>query len=429
MGTMKRIFAMVMMLSLSMTGTAGAQAPFDAQAAQAAAEAVYAHFVGGEYDAIHDMLDDSIKQAVTADALAAGYLSEGVPAGAFEGIADSQVSEADGVFTVVLTAQHAESQVRLICVFGPDGKLTGLNIANLGKVVEVADPLPLALPEGAEERPVTLHDGTAMALGGALVLPAGYGADTPVVIMAQGSGASDLDETIGPNKPFRDIAYGLAACGIASLWYDKLHYAHPELATADLTIDDEYTGTVLEALAVARAQTDLGPAYLLGHSLGGMLTPYLMEKSEGGFAGGIILAGTPRQLWELIRDQNLALLEGVPEETLAMANEQLAAEEDKLATLDQMDEAQLRSTAVFNLPGPYLAHMLRIDPLALAHENNLPLLILQGEEDFQVSYAIDYAAWQAGLADMGELVTYKSYPGLSHLFMPAEGSIHNVAEA
>lgn len=43
----------------------------------------------------------------------------------------------------------------------------------------------------------------------------------PIVILVHGSGANDRDETIGPNKPFKDIAWGLASNGIAVLRYDK----------------------------------------------------------------------------------------------------------------------------------------------------------------------------------------------------------------
>ncbi|MDZ7606573.1 MAG: hypothetical protein U5K79_13515 [Cyclobacteriaceae bacterium] len=48
----------------------------------------------------------------------------------------------------------------------------------------------------------------------------------PIVLFVHGSGPNDRDETIGPNKPFRDIAYGLAEKGIASLRYDKRTFVY-----------------------------------------------------------------------------------------------------------------------------------------------------------------------------------------------------------
>ncbi len=56
-------------------------------------------------------------------------------------------------------------------------------------------------------------------------MPVGPG-PYPAAVMVQGSGPNDRDETIGPNKPFRDIAEGLSSDGIAVLRYDKRTYAH-----------------------------------------------------------------------------------------------------------------------------------------------------------------------------------------------------------
>jgi uncharacterized protein len=52
-------------------------------------------------------------------------------------------------------------------------------------------------------------------LGGTLTLPK-TGGKVPAVVLIQGSGPHDRDETIGPNRPFRDIAEGLASRGVAA---------------------------------------------------------------------------------------------------------------------------------------------------------------------------------------------------------------------
>ena len=43
----------------------------------------------------------------------------------------------------------------------------------------------------------------------------------PVVVLVHGSGPHDRDETIGPNKPSKDLAWGLASRGIAVMRYEK----------------------------------------------------------------------------------------------------------------------------------------------------------------------------------------------------------------
>jgi hypothetical protein len=81
------------------------------------------------------------------------------------------------------------------------------------------------------------------ALGGTLAMPRGPG-PFPAVVLVHGSGYSDRDVTDGPNAAFRDLAWGLASSGVASLRHDKRTLTH--------------------ALAFARL-----PAYTFGRRIGG----------------------------------------------------------------------------------------------------------------------------------------------------------------
>jgi alpha-beta hydrolase superfamily lysophospholipase len=56
----------------------------------------------------------------------------------------------------------------------------------------------------------------------------------------------------------------------------------------------------------------------------------------------------------------------------------------------------------------------------------MPMLILQGGADFQVSPALDFAHWKQALAGRPQ-TAFHLYPGLSHLFMPA-GKTGTVAD-
>jgi uncharacterized protein len=47
------------------------------------------------------------------------------------------------------------------------------------------------------------------------------------VVLLSGSGPQDRDETIGRNKPLKDLAWGLASAGVAVLRFDKVTHAHP----------------------------------------------------------------------------------------------------------------------------------------------------------------------------------------------------------
>lgn len=73
--------------------------------------------------------------------------------------------------------------------------------------------------------PITVAADADYPLPGLLTLPDGAG-PFPAVLLVHGSGPQDRDEAVGPNRPFRDLAVGLAALGVASLRYDKIGRAH-----------------------------------------------------------------------------------------------------------------------------------------------------------------------------------------------------------
>ena len=70
-------------------------------------------------------------------------------------------------------------------------------------------PPPYADPAKFGEHEIVLDSG-GLAVGGCLCVPNSADAPVPAVVLLAGSGPSDRDSTVGPNKPLRDIAWGLA---------------------------------------------------------------------------------------------------------------------------------------------------------------------------------------------------------------------------
>jgi dienelactone hydrolase len=153
---------------------------------------------------------------------------------------------------------------------------------------------------------------TPTALGGTLSLPKTAGKVTAVVLV-HGSGPNDRDETLGPNRPFRDIAEGLVSRGIAALRYDKRTKVHPEQITPSFTVREETIDDALAAVALLaqRKEIDAGRIVIVGHSLGGMLAPRIAEAGSG-IAAVVIMAGATRPLPIIIAEQTeyLATLDG-----------------------------------------------------------------------------------------------------------------------
>jgi uncharacterized protein len=143
------------------------------------------------------------------------------------------------------------------------------------------------------------------AVPGTLFLPNGV-EKAPAVVLVHGSGPHDRDETIGPNRPFRDLATGLATRGIAVLSYDKRTKIYPESFTSlkNLTVKDEVLDDVSAALEFlkSRPEIDADRITITGHSLGGTLAPRIATDNPS-VSKIVILAGAARSLPDLYAEQ------------------------------------------------------------------------------------------------------------------------------
>ena len=262
-------------------------------------------------------------------------------------------------------------------------------------------------------------------LHGALTLPPGAG-PFPAVVLVAGSGPQDMDETIGPNKPFRDIAEGLARAGIASLRYDKRSFDHPESAKG-MVIDTEVTDDAVTAAHLLAQQKAVDPqrVFVLGHSLGAMMAPRIGQRDPQ-LAGLVLMAAPARNIFDVLAQQVREQLakKGASPAVIAQAVQADARERLLLAAIGPGQSAPLGNFA--GVSQAYWLSWSRVDPMAEAKALSMPMLILQGGSDFQVSPTLDFARWQRELAGRPH-TAFHLYPGLSHLFMPA-GKTGTVAD-
>lgn len=249
--------------------------------------------------------------------------------------------------------------------------------------------------------------GDAWKLPGTLTMPKGDG-PFPALVLVHGSGPEDRDESVGGAKVFRDLAEGLASRGVAVLRYEKRTKQYPQQCAADakFTVNQETVEDAARAAALLRTQARIDPArvYVLGHSLGGYLAPRILKRDPK-IAGFVVMAGSVRPPQELIVDQV---------EYIASLKGNLTAEEQaKLAKFKKDPFAGM------NVPASYLADLKDYRPDAEAKKLDTPMLILQGERDYQVTMK-DFDLWKSALQARRN-VRFHTYPKLNHLFIAGEG--------
>jgi dienelactone hydrolase len=229
---------------------------------------------------------------------------------------------------------------------------------------------------------------------------------------------------VGGQQPVRDLAGGLASLGIAVLRYEKRtrqYGAKVAASKGPFTVQEEVVDDALAAVQLLRKNgaIDGKRIFVLGHSLGGGLAPQI-AAADPDVAGLIVLAGFTRPLEDMILEQTTYLLsldDSTPEKArqdrLDKIKEKIERIKDAKLTPDTSAGELLGGT------GAYWLSLRDYRPAEAAGKLNCPILVLQGERDYQVTMA-DFANWKKALGGRKN-VTLKSYPKLNHLFAEGEG--------
>ncbi len=281
------------------------------------------------------------------------------------------------------------------------------------------------LPEGVAERTVTVGKGTAFELEGTFTYPEGK-TNLPAVLMIQGVGANDRDETALSTKCFRDIADGLAARGIAVLRYDSRLFAKGLecQSVADLntlTIDFLVIDDAVAAAKLLREQPEVDPqkVFIVGHDLGGHIAPRIDLQAD--FAGFVLLSTPSREWGEVAYDQTMRYgLNGRENEDVKYLKPYVESQRDQLKNVYSMTNETDLTSIIFGQYVYYWQDLYRFDYVQMIQDTKKSVMILHGEADYQIQIDPDFTHWQELLGGKTNAVL-KSYAGLNHMMLLTDG--------
>ena len=371
--------------------------------------------VAERFTEIEMSFTEELSKAIPGETLKAVWESIISTLGKFNEILDIKITEYKEYRIASVICDFERGTLEIQITFDKELRIAGLYFLQ-PQFKATYTPPSYANQDSFTEIEVMLGNGK-WKLPGLLTLPK-TDKPYPAVVLVHGSGPNDKDETIGTNKPFKDLAWGLASRGIAVLRYEKrTRYYGEESLIEGFTVNEEVIEDAVSAVdfLYQREDIDKNKIFLLGHSLGGMLAPRIAEKTDK-VRGIIMLAGTIKDLLEIIPKQAkyLASLDS------KITEEEMREIEDLEKKIEDIKSSKVgKDENILGAPGSYWLDLINYNPLESIKNLELPILVLQGDRDYQVTVD-DFKLWQEELKDKPN-VTFKLYKGLNHLFIYGEG--------
>lgn len=257
------------------------------------------------------------------------------------------------------------------------------------------------------ESPIVLHTATGDIFG-TITTPKSFN-KIPVALLIAGSGPTDRNgnNPIAMNGGLKKLAYALADNNIASLRFDKRGIQESIAAgksEKDLRFDD-YVKDAQEWITLLKADKRFRSVIIIGHSEGSLIGLMAAAKADK----FISLAGAGRSADIILKEQ----LRKQPENIKALAFPII----DSLKAGKLVENTDPMFASLFRASvQPYMISWLAKDPQVLIKNLTMPVLIIQGSNDLQVS--VEDAKFLANSKPDAKMVIIKN---MNHIFRIVEG--------
>lgn len=229
------------------------------------------------------------------------------------------------------------------------------------------------------ETPIVLHTATGDVFG-TLTTPKTT-ATIPVALIIAGSGPTDRNgnNPMMKNESLRYLAYGLASNNIASLRFDKRGIAESKAAgksEADLRFED-YINDAKQWIGLLKKDKRFSKLVVIGHSEGSLIGMIAALNHADGF---VSIAGAGRPADKIIKEQLATQPQIIKDTSYAII--------DSLVTGKTVAHVNLALYSLFR-PSvqPYMISWFQYDPAREIQKLKIPVLVVQGTNDLQVSAA------------------------------------------
>ncbi len=377
------------------------------------------HAINNEFSESYSLFSPSMRERLNIAQLRSIWNSVAEQYGELVYRKVTKEEEVDESHHLVLFSAFKKGNVDIHLFFNKKNQIENLFFAPAGIPDEYFSP-DYDFSDFYSTRDITVKTGS-YNLPGTFYYPSS-GKNIPVVVLIHGAGFHDRYSTFGLNKPFRDLAVGMASFGVGVLCFDKRTYVYSGLSSVEndsFTVKDEIIDDAVSAvdLAMSLPESDPENIFILGHGFGGMVTPRI-AAAKPGIAGIIKMAANARPFEDVILDQvKYQVLHNDDNDHFP---DMLKIYEFQVMRVKKGDFTNVSASELpMNYPPSFWIDLAGYDHIEYSRNTPLPMLILQGERDYQVTTE-DFEIWKRELEGKDN-VSFVSFPGLNHLMVPGTG--------